>query len=1121
MKRFAIFALVLCLTATLTCRRVFAQTTSATLNGVVTDSGGSAIPGAQLSIVNIDTQVKQAAETNEAGQYSISQLSPGRYTVTVQKDGFQSSVQTGIVLTVGQAATLNVTMIVGQVSESVTVVANAELINVSTPEISAVVNQNSVAGLPLNGRDPSGLVLLTTGTMNILPTGNRAGTAVGGGWAPSAALPNESGASSGGGRQGSTYYVLDGGSNMDIHMGLAAPFPNSDSTQEFRIITENFDVQYGFSPGAIVNIRTKSGTNSFHGGVFEFLRNNDLNAANFFSHQVDPLKRNQFGGFLGGPIRKDKFFFFGNYQATRTSSAATANTTYMPTQAMLNGDFSVVPVTLRAPFVNNVIDPTTWMSLVATPGAPGYPAYLLATTSLPLGQDPATGKITFAGPAQKTSFNEGTGRFDYSINDKHRLFLRNFINYYSTPFVALKGNIANGANLTGFSDEDYSEALGHSWLINSNTVNNLTLFYTQLDAMSSGGQLDKNGDRVCWSRYIAISDLTDHCNMEQLNIYGGPGGTFTSTSGFVTERRITWGLSEQFLKTIQRHSLTFGVDVHKQRAQENSIWPAPPPITFNGSVTGFGWADFLLGEASSFQQGGGEIVSLKGYQLGIYAQERYNVRPNFTISVGMRWDPNFPPAMTNGRGAAFRPGRQSIVYPNAPVGVVFPGDKGISSSLMPNSYGYFQPRIGLTWQPKFIQNLAIRAGFGLFTGPFPYEYYNHTADLAPFSPTFTLTSGTALYPNYVPLATPWVSLAGGNPFPPFASLSTKPPSTTAFQTPMNLGAVFDSHFKNGTTQSWSLSAEQQLSQTVALHVAYVGSESYHQSVVVDQNPGCVPAYVSGCVLGSNVRIIEPSLLSSVYAIESAGTSSYHSLQVAVDKHLGHGFEGHSNFTWSKVMDIVSEGDPSEGGSFPGLWNPYNLRASRAISDLNRPFISTSYFTYTSPSLANRESVLANIFGAWGLSAIYTLQSGRPFGVAAGGSANNSGALQDHDRADRVPGAATLVKHGSRSQWLTNYVNLSAFTNNAPGTFGNTARNLFRAPYINTADTSISKVWTLREQCVLQFRWEMFNTFNHTSFDVPASYGVTLSDMEVGASSQITSVGPIPPRVMQGGLKLTF
>jgi len=288
--------------------------------------------------------------------------------------------------------------------------------------------------------------------------------------------------------------------------------------------------------------------------------------------------------------------------------------------------------------------------------------------------------------------------------------------------------------------------------------------------------------------------------------------------------------------------------------------------------------------------------------------------------------------------------------------------------------------------------------------------------------------------------------------------------------------------------------------------------------VIDQNAG-----VWDATLKAGVRPYASVGLNQILTDASEGTSSYHSLQASIDKRMSHGFQFHSNFTWSKVMDIASTGNISEGGSTPAITDslPGQLRKNRAISDLNMPLISTSNFTYTSPSLQGRNSIVKAMLGSWGLSAIYTLQSGRPFGIAAGNGGNNSGSGVDHDRADVVSGVSANVHKGSRSEWLANYVNMSAFTNNAAGTFGNSGRNIFKAPYLNTADTSISKNWKFRERYGLQFRWEMFNTFNHTSFAAPTNSGVTTSDISVGSPSKITSVGASGPRVMQGALKLTF
>src|ERR1035437_2459506 len=341
--RFGIRMLVpvlLCLFAI--CQMTFAQVTNASLTGAVTDSNGSVLPGVLIHVQNTATNAIQTTETNSSGVYLVAPLNPGPYKISVEKPGFNKMVQTGITLTVGQAATLNIALKVGDVKETVTVTAEAELINTTTAEIGTTVGQEAVRELPLNGRNPSALVLLSSGVVNVLNTGG--GTQQG-----ETTMPDESGASAGGGRQGSTYYMLDGAPNMDTYMSLAASFPDPDATQEFRVVTNNYDAHYGFAPGAIVTIQTKSGSNKFHGGAYYFTRNQLANASDYYGHKVDSLHLDIFGASLGGPVEiphiingKDKLFFFGNFEHQHNGSQANNNFANFPTAKMLTGDFTEV-----------------------------------------------------------------------------------------------------------------------------------------------------------------------------------------------------------------------------------------------------------------------------------------------------------------------------------------------------------------------------------------------------------------------------------------------------------------------------------------------------------------------------------------------------------------------------------------------------------------------------------------------------------------------------------------------------------------------------------------------------------------------------------------------------------
>ncbi|WP_041586543.1 TonB-dependent receptor [Terriglobus saanensis] len=1093
MKQFArtLFLSMVMLTLSVT---VFAQVTGARLTGIVTDSSNAAVPGAQLTITNTNTNTVTHAVADDHGEYNIPTLPAGSYTISTKAKGFAETVQSNIVLTIGQNASLNVALQVGGESETVNVTSNPTIINSSTAEISQVVNESSIKSLPLNGRDPSSLVFLSAGVTNELQS--QASTL------PSSnSFPTQSGGSAAGGRQGSTYYLLDGVTNMDYFALLAAPFPNADATQEFRVITNNFDARYGFSPGAVVSIQSKPGTNGLHGGVFEFLRNSKLNAANYFSHQVDPLKRNQFGGYLGGPVIKDKLFFFGNYQGTRESTAATQNATYTPTQAMLNGDFSAVAVDLdpkKFSTINgkrNQINPAEF-----SPGA------LKIAASLPLGGDPATGLTNFVGPKRRSNYDEGTGRVDWTINDKQNLFVRNFIYNFKQPGATIPGNFLAGVQ--GLRGVYLNDAINHTWTISPRLLNSITAFYQSFDFDSGTPLFDSSGNQACLSKFINVADPVDACYIggfsaiDGNSLYGGALG-FTIFGGSVNDtRRRNYGFSDTVTWIAGKHTFYFGADVLHRYTHESSGAGSNPNVSITNAFTNFTLSDFLLGDVTSFSQNGGENGSVSGWMTGFYAQDQFKLRPNLTINMGLRWDPYTPFSIEGGRGAAFVPGQQSTRYPGAPAGVVFPGDAGVNSAIMPTSYKYFEPRIGIAYQP--FPKTAIRAGFGLFTTPLEDASYNHVYDTAPFNPSFSFNASTTTPIN---LDQPWANFKATNntsPFPPFASPGFSPASNVTFATPMQLGAVFPKNFRLAVAQSWNLSLEQQFTDTLAFHLAYVGSETYHLATPIEMNPG---------VLGSTVNNGRPLFqqFSSIIQVQIGGTSNYNSLQVGIEKRLSHHFQVQSNFTWSHTFDVGGSGDPSFESS---VSDPHNIGHDHGPSSLNYPTVSVTNFVYEAPKLNAWNPVVRGILGGWSVSGLITLQSGPPFTVNGGNGNNNSGFQVYQDRAD-LTGLPLQVRQGSKQQWLLQYFNKAAFKNNAVGTAGNSPKYLIQGPPIYTTDLGVQKNWIYRDRYNLQFRFEAFNALNHPSFGQPDS---NPDDSNFG---QITSTGAIPARVGQAALKLTF
>jgi hypothetical protein len=1159
---------------------VFGQGTNGSLTGQVSDPSGAAIAGASATLTNVDTNYPQVVNTDNAGIYVFKLVPPGNYVLSIAANGFADYVQKGIVINANVNATQNVHLKIATAKgETVNVTADTELINTTSAELGTTVNEYSVTQLPLNGRDPSQLALLAPGMIDGV---NKTGFVVQGGFS----FPGESGASANGGRQGSTYYMLDGVSNMDNYMAVNSPTPNPDATQEFRLISNNFSAIYGFSSGGVVSMATKSGSNQFHGGLFEFLRNQDLNAKEWNSGQLDPLKRNQFGGDVGGPVLKDKLFFFGNYQGTRQVGTGAASETTTPTAQMMNGDFSGLITYaanqnpgncgpggagygttscgyLNGPFatVNGVPNQLIGGAAALDPVAvqftkDGLPGQLTATSSSTpsLTSQSLIGQMYYDAAALKQNYDEYTARGDYDLSKSQRLTLRSFVDKFTQPSGDVPGNVLSVLNLTnwnqGFGENMvyYNEMLQHTWTVNPNTVNTATILWTEQSAHNSAAVKDHSGKDMCWSRYINITELSGQCYMEGA-YFGGANGGWTEPS---QEVRSTMGVSDTFIKTIHRHTVSAGIDLQRQSAVENTQYPTTAIINFDGTYTGNGLADWLLGYMKSYEQGAGEIADIKGWLVDPYVNDEFRVLPGLTLTAGFRWDPDLAPTSVGGRGAAFVLGQQSTMYPNAPTGLIFPGDNGMNAQLRPTGYGFWEPRIGLAYQPSSLPHTSFHGGFGLFTGPVAYSSYNHVADVAPFSPTFSPAppSYTALCssggttgnctPNsgqtvsgYENFHNPWQTstfgTAGASPFPPFASIAYKPPSSATFPTQSGgqvyLGASFGRNFKAGITQSWNLSVEQQFSPAMAFRVAYVGSESYHQSYVRDDNPGIYSANFGGANKHGSARALNQ--FTQILEEDSDATGSYNSLQISFDRHMSHGLQAQSSFTWQKTIDLASASNISFGT--PEIGDPFDLRWNRGISNLSIPFNSVSNFVYQTPSLRGQNLLMREALGGWELSPIITLQSGAPFGISGGSSryydnvdptqnGTGSGSLQGGDRADRVSGQALKVRQGSRSQWIKQYFNPAAFVPNHDGTFGTSGRNLLNGPPTFNIDSALMKNWSILEKCQLQFRFEMFNAFNHPVMGNPDT---NPSDSTFGQINAGKGSAGNASRVGQAALKLTF
>jgi len=1091
-----------------------AQDTAAQLAGTAQDSSGGAVPRAHLTITNEGTNLTKQTDSDGTGAYVFRELPPGIYELKVTSPGFESFVEKGIQLTVEQHATLPVKLKVGSNSETVTVTGGAELINTTTAEIGQVISQDEITELPIDGRDPSALVALAPGTTNELYSEASTPT-------NSNSFSTESGASVGGQRQGSAWYLLDGVANMDTFSLLAAPFPNTDATQEYRVITNNFDAQYGFAPMAIVSIQTRSGTNKFHGGAFEFIRNDALNARYWNSGGLDLLRRNQFGGFVGGPVFHDKLFFFANYQGTRRSYNSSTGIVFTPTQAMLNGDFSAVPASDLSGPLASVFQTVDGKPQQVNPNLFSKGAVALMA-SIPLGQDPATGKTNVASPATRQNYDELTSRLDYNLTKSQQLFARSYLNLYNQPGETTVGNILSG--VTALKGIYLNLAGGHVWTISPTMLNSATLSWQEYDFSTGTLEYNKNGKPVCLSEYITVNDPSNECYIGGLSafdgnsLYGGGLGFSAFTGNPNDTHRRYWVFTDTLTKTLGKHTLMAGANIMHRYGSEFWGGEVNFQATFNGQYTGFPLSDFLLGYMSSGFQGAGESGSEAGWMQGYFVQDQFKLLPNLTVNAGLRWDPNYPLTVAGGRAAAFIPGQQSTRYPNAPEGLIFVGDSGVGPGVMHATYGYWEPRLGLSWQVH--PETVVRAAFGMFTTPMEDAFYNHVWDAAPFSPAYSLNgSGTA----YIPFDAPWsgfTATSGASPLPPFASPSQLPASNVSFKTfePVSLPGVFSTNLKLGITQTWNLSIEQQFTKTWAMHLAYVGAESFHQATTVDQNPGEYYGSPNNPSNGNRARYSWSNNFGSIIQVQDGATSHYSALQAGLEKHISYGLQFHSNFTWSRDTDVGGSGDPSFESS---ISDPFSVRHDYGLSSLNYPVIWVNDFLYQLPKMEHFNPLVKNVAGGWEISGTYTAMSGPPFTMNGGYGNNRSYFDEGQDRADLVPGQSWAVRQGGKSHWLTNYFNPNAFVPNALGTPGNSPKFAIQAPPISYANLAALKNFSLRERYKLQLRFEAFNALNHPSYGQPDSNPSDGDPANGGTFGTITSSGNVEPRFLEAGMKFTF
>ncbi|HEY7305530.1 MAG TPA: TonB-dependent receptor [Bryobacteraceae bacterium] len=1063
-----------------------AQFTTASLGGTVLDSSGGVVPGARVTAQNTETGFRQTAVTDATGTYLFSRLPIGTYKLTSEKEGFTSYVQSGIQLTVNQVATQNVTLNIGSITQQVAVSADTSLVTTQSATLSQVVNERQVVDLPLDGRQVQQLVFLSAGITNTSSRYCLVNCEVG-------VYPGQQYAKANGTSVGSINYQMDGVSYNDVQLNASLPFPNADAVQEFSEQHSNMSAEYGNAVGGVVNVVTKSGTNQIHGALFEYLRNGSLNARNFFAPKPDTLKRNQFGVSVGGPIQRDRLFYFGTYQGTRIRSSPEGQVSFVPTAAERNGDFSTLlpgtqlvdPVTGTA-FAGNRI-PANQLSPVSQ--------YFLKLIPLPTEPD---GRITYLGPAQSQNDDQFLIKADY-IRGKHQFSGRYFYTNFDQEPSAIEGNLLR-VDGNGNKVRVQNVSITDTYAATPNLLFSGWFGWNQ----QNGGSL--SGAPFCMPDAGVNIASTQPCEISMT--VGGGFSVYTNHPAISNRDSWTYRGVATYVKA--SHELHFGAEVLRVGGPNASTYLQNGDFSFTSNLSGDNIADFMLGRVSQFVQGGGNYQVFTGVQWSAFIQDNWRVNPRLTLNMGLRWDPFFPYQDSVGRVGCFAPGQKSQRFPNAPVGLLFGGedhDPACPAATMYSHPLFVSPRLGFAYKLTNDGKTSIRGGAGVYRGIIYTIAYIDASDVPPFSPAVGLTD--------VSFQDPYGSAGVPNPFPAsYGGLNKVPGKDATFPTgPVEIDAIFDLYFRTPLITTWNLTLEREIATNWLVRAAYVGNKGTHLYGPGDLEGGRLelnPAiYIPGhsTVANTQARRMYHDY-STVAAIDSSINSNYNGLQLTTEKRLSYGLSLLANYTYSKELNDFA---PAQSGG--RNTNPFDRHFDYGPSSDDLAHVFNFSGTYEFPHVA-AGGFKDKLVNGWKLSAIVSWHTGPPFTVFSG--FDNSFSAVNKDRTDFIGtkiSQAQLGSDRSHGEMIQQWFDTSLFVANAVGTFGNTGKNILRGPRFFSDNMSLMKDTKITERTAVQFRAEFFNAFNNVNFDLPDR---VFADTAFG---QITSAQP--PRILQFALKLIF
>jgi hypothetical protein len=1105
---------------------VWAQAT-AQISGTVHDQSGAVLPGVEVTATQTETGIARMTVTNETGSYVLSNLALGPYKLEAALTGFRTFLQTGIVLQVNSSPVINPALQVGQVTEQVEVQANAAQVETRSTAVGEVIETQRILDLPLPARNVTNLITLTAGA-------NQGG----GGSIPGGFVRGTSAATNyvtiGGGLAFGVMYALDGAMHNNAYDNSQVPYPFPDALQEFKVDASGVGAAGGSrGSGGQISAVTKSGTNDYHGSAFEFVRNYSFNARNPFATTRDDLKRNQFGGTFGGPVLKNKLFFFAGYQGTETRTAGTGNVTFVPTAAMMAGDFTAFAspacnggraISLSAPFVGNRISPSQFSA----------PAVKVANM-LPQTADPC-GRIVYNIPLKPSEY-QIVDKVDYQQSAKHSIFQRYIVTRYSTPHPYDLTHNLLALNTTDGGNEDlaHSFALGSTYLVSPNTINAFRVGMTRVI-------VGRPGISFFGPQDIGVDAYTYSPGNMVISINGG--FQFNTRGVYAHNVSNAYNINDDVNLVRGNHQITFGGNISEYKVYQRCAVSGQGSYNFNGSATGLGMADFLTGRLTQLMQVSTVQWSSRQTYIASYVQDVWKLTPKVTLNTGLRWEPFFPLAVGYGHGAnlneggsfnfsmdRFLQGVRSTVYPNAPVGLYFPGDPEFPEHGSTNAkLHYFAPRAGLAWDLTGDGRTSLRASYGIafdFSGA---QTYGGSSSAPPWGFNTTTSAGD--------FAHPWANYPGGNPFP-YVRLSRFPAASDYYY-------VTDFNASSPQIHTWNLSIQRELRGSLLVSASYLGNQVEH-SWVGNYNdravffPGnavngvctaqgfTIQVASGACSTTGNqaqrrlLTLLNPKdgpLYGNLFSRDAIGTQHYHGMLLSVQRRAATGTIS-ANYTWSHCLGV--EATANDTGRNPKNGNyvidPNNRRAEVGNcggngSDRRQVFNLTGVF----PTPQFQGAMLRKLATGWQLGGILRASTGDFLNVVSGQDRALNGFLGMAASANTPAGGQRATQiltnpYGDRSS-VSHYLNPAAFAQPALGTYGNMGPYSVEGPGYWQIDMALSRTFQIREGQKLEVRAEAFNLTNRF---IPTDPNVTLS--ATSTFGQILAARDA--RIMQFALRYAF